>query len=67
MVTLHNLGSEPVEVAVRIDGCPPGTRLSDLLRDGGAELDELGWVELELGRYGHRWLRVVPPGDRRLL
>jgi trehalose synthase len=67
MVTLHNLGSEPVEVSVRIDGCPPGTRLADLLRDGGAELDELGWVEVELGRYGHRWLRVVRPGDRRLL
>jgi trehalose synthase len=67
MVALHNLGSEPVQVAVRLDDCPPGTRLDDLLRDGGTELDDLGWAELELGRYGHRWLRVVTPGDRRLL
>jgi trehalose synthase len=67
MVALHNLGSEPVQVAVRLDDCPPGTRLDDLLRDGGTELDDLGWAELELGRYGHRWLRVVAPGDRRLL
>jgi trehalose synthase len=67
MVTLHNLGSEPVQVAVRLDDCPPGTRLADLLQDGGAELDDLGWLELELGRYGHRWLRIVRPGDRRLL
>jgi glycosidase len=67
MVALHNLGSEPVQVSVRLDDCPPGTRLVDLLRDGGTELDDLGWAELELGRYGHRWLRVVVPGDRRLL
>jgi glycosidase len=66
MVTLHNLGSEAVAVAVRLDDCPPGTRLVDLLRDGSAEVDEQGWAELELGRYGHRWLRVVAPGDRRL-
>jgi trehalose synthase len=67
MVTLHNLGSEPVQVTVRLDDCPAGTRLADLLSEGGVELDELGWAELELGRYGHRWLRVVRPGDRRVL
>lgn len=38
-----------------------------LLREGGTEVDDLGWAELELGRYGHRWLRVVAPSDRRLL
>ena len=67
MVTLHNLGSGPVQVQVRLDDCTAGTRLVDLLRDGTTELDELGWAEVELGRYGHRWLRVVRPGDRRLL
>jgi hypothetical protein len=67
MVALHNLGSEPVQVSIRLDDCPPGTRLADLLRDGEADVDDLGWSEVELGRYGHRWLRVVAPRDRRLL
>jgi trehalose synthase len=67
MVALHNLGEEPVRVPVRLDDCEPGTRLADLLGDGTTDLDDEGAAEVELGRYGYRWLRVVRPGARRLL
>jgi hypothetical protein len=67
MVALHNLGDEPVEVPVRLADCEPGTSLADLLQAGRTELDDDGAAEVELGRYGHRWLRIVRPGDRRLL
>lgn len=67
MVALHNLGPDPVLVPVRLEDCPPGTCLLDLLQDATTDLDDRGAADLELGRYGYRWLRIVAPGDRRLL
>ncbi len=67
MVAVHNLGREPVRVPVALAGCPPGTRLRDLLRDGEIPVGDDGTVELDLDGYGYRWLRVAEPGDRRLL
>ena len=66
IVTLHNSAAGPVTVPLTLDGLEPGTTLVDLLTDGSAEPDQGGRVELDLGAYGYRWLRVTPPGSRRL-
>ena len=42
-------------------------RLVDLLEDGRTALDGRGRAEIALDGYGYRWLRLVRPGDRRLL
>jgi hypothetical protein len=49
-----------------LDGCPPGSRLVDLLCDGVTDLDDRGAVEMTLEGYGFRWLRVARLGERRL-
>jgi trehalose synthase len=66
-VALHNLGTGACLVPVQLEGRPEGTLLVDQLCDGTVALDEKGRAEVELEGYGHRWLRVVPPGDRRLV
>jgi trehalose synthase len=66
LVALHNAGSDPVTVPLTLDGLEPGTVLIDLLADGSAEPDDQGRMEIDLGGYGYRWLRVTPPGSRRL-
>ena len=66
VVALHNVAAEPVTVPLTLDGLEPGTTLVDLLAAGSTEPDEKGRVELDLEAYGYRWLRVTPPGSRRL-
>ena len=44
----------------------PGTVLADLLEHGEVVPDPKGRVELTLAAYGYRWLRITPPGSRRL-
>jgi trehalose synthase len=67
LVAVHNLSGEAVPVALRLPDLPPGTRLADLLVDGSHDVGEDGSVEVPLEAYGFRWLRVVRPGDRRLV
>ena len=64
IVALHNSAAGPVTVPLTLDGLEPGMTLVDLLTDGSAEPDQEGRVELDLGAYGYRWLRVTPPGSR---
>ncbi|MGY1723689.1 alpha-amylase family protein [Blastococcus sp. SYSU DS0533] len=66
LVAVHNLGAEPCTVPLRLPDCA-GAGLHDLLEAGAATVGEDGAVELALEGYGHRWLRVVRPGSRRLL
>ena len=66
LVSLHNLGSDAVEVPVTLEGCGPEHELVDLLRPGTTPLDGGGSATLNLDGYGYRWLRVVAPGTRRL-
>ena len=66
-VTLHNLGKEALAVPLELPDLPEGTRLVDLLCQGTTEVDAKGRAELTLAGYGYRWLRVEPPGSRRLL
>ncbi len=56
VVAVHNLAGRAVQVAIDLSGFA-GDRLVDVLGD-----EELAWepkLELDLGRYGHCWLRVV--------
>ncbi|SEL91852.1 trehalose synthase [Blastococcus sp. DSM 46786] len=66
LVALHNLGAEPCTVPLQLPDCA-GAGLHDLLEEGAATVPDDGSVELALDGYGHRWLRVVRPGSRRLL
>jgi trehalose synthase len=65
-VALHNLSPDPCTVPLRLKDQPEGTRLVDQLCDGTTELDGRGRAEVALDGYGYRWLRVIPPGSRRL-
>lgn len=68
MVALHNFGAESCIVAVELGVVAPGSVLVDLL-DGLAEteLDTSGRVELDLGPYGYRWLRLHGPEEEPII
>ena len=61
VVTVHNLGAEPVTVDVPIDPRDEGLEAVDLMAEevvtGGAT------TSVALEGYGFRWLRVRPAGD----
>ena len=67
VVTLHNLGAEPVTVPLALEGLDADHRLVDLLRDGEVGLDERGRCEVVLEGYGYRWLRAAGEGTRHLV
>jgi hypothetical protein len=67
MLALHNFRGEPATVSLTLDGLEPGDRFVDLLVDGRIlEPDDDGRLTVQLEGYGFSWLRVLPPGDRRL-
>ncbi len=67
LVALHNLGPESVTVRLVLDDLEDGATLVDLLSDAPAVLPSgRGAVQVDLDGYGYRWLRVSPPGSRRL-
>jgi glycosidase len=68
MVALHNFGADSALVTVQLADVPRGSMLIDLL-DGLSEheLDASGGVELDLGAYGYRWLRLRRPGDEPII
>jgi hypothetical protein len=55
-----------VTVPLTLPDLASGTVLNDLLQDGAVTPDEKGRVDLPLPAYGYRWLRLTPPGTRRL-
>ena len=61
VVTVHNLGADPVTVDVPIDPRDEGLEAVDLMAEevvtGGAT------TRVALEGYGFRWLRVRPAGD----
>lgn len=63
VLAIHNLGAPPLEVSVAV-GCPPESRLVDLL-DDAAPAHEVGGehIELKLPGYGYRWYRVQAQGQ----
>ncbi|MET0735407.1 MAG: alpha-amylase family protein [Microbacterium sp.] len=66
MIALHNFTAVPLRVRVEVGPTEDGTVLLDLHGPERLEIDDRGRVELELGAYGFRWLRVSPPGDTRI-
>ncbi|MGY1720670.1 alpha-amylase family protein [Blastococcus sp. SYSU DS0552] len=66
LIAVHNLGAEPCTVPLRLPDLG-GAGLHDLLQEGATPVADDGAVELALDGYGHRWLRVVRQGSRRLL
>ncbi len=66
MVALHNLAEEPVTVALKIPGVDDSCRLVELLGDDDHQPNADGEIELQLGRYGYCWMRVLRPEDKRL-
>ena len=68
MIALHNFGAEGCIVALELDDVAAGSVLVDLL-DGRAEIElgKSGRVELDLGPYGYRWLRVLGPEEEPII
>lgn len=65
VVALHNFDAEPCVVPLELKGDGP-TTLSDLLGPGSVQPDDSGRVDVPLGGYGYRWLRVVGSDELRL-
>jgi glycosidase len=66
LVALHNFTDVPVTVTAEIGKVEDGTTLVDLLSPDQVDISSRGRVVVELPPYGHRWLRVSPPGDTRI-
>ena len=66
VVTVHNLGSDPVEVAVPLgeDGDEEVLGADDLLEPAWVTAED-GHLSLKLDGYGYRWLRIRRATDRR--
>ncbi|WP_022881989.1 alpha-amylase family protein [Gryllotalpicola ginsengisoli] len=67
MVTLHNFADEPGDIELQLDGVPQDSRLIDLFENEPLDIGEDGRTTVPLEGFGHRWLRIVEPGSRRLL
>jgi glycosidase len=82
MLAVHNLSPDAATVPLRLgqpqtgldadDGSWAGTVLLDLLRSGiypddGIPVGDDGRVEVPIEGYGHAWLRIQRPGQRRML
>lgn len=65
-VLVHNLAPEPVEVTLALADLAPGTEVIDLFSDLSLEVGERGRLLVPVDGYGHLWLRILLPGDRRL-
>ncbi|WP_256842315.1 alpha-amylase family protein [Ornithinimicrobium cryptoxanthini] len=63
VIAVHNLGADPVTVALTIDGPDDDAVLVDLFEDSRVPLDR-GAVTLPLDGYGYHWLRLQPAPQR---
>jgi maltose alpha-D-glucosyltransferase/alpha-amylase len=61
VVAVHNLGAAPTRAELKLAGLDASCVLKDVLGDGSERVAKDGSVNLELGRYGCRWLRVERP------
>ncbi len=66
MIMLHNFTDVAVRLKADIGAHEDGTRLLDFDEGTVIDIDGRRRVEFELPAYGHRWMRVSPPGDTRL-
>lgn len=66
MILLHNFTDVAVRMRVDIGDHEDGARLLDFDEGKAIDVDGRRRIEFELPAYGHRWMRVSPPGDTRL-
>lgn len=64
VIAVHNLGPMHATLPLHLQDEEPGIELVDLLGNGTCTLDAEHTVELDLGGYGFRWLRVQRPGGK---
>ncbi|MBM7501465.1 trehalose synthase [Brachybacterium muris] len=65
-VLVHNLSPEATSITVTLEDVEEGTEVLDLFSSDRYEVTKGGKLALEVGAYGHHWLRILLPGDRRL-
>ena len=66
ILVVHNLGAEPVTVRLSLDDGEDVVGYDDLLHGGEvAGAEGSSDLDLDLDRYGYRWLRVLRRGGRR--
>ena len=65
-VLVHNLAPEATTVNVQLAGVDDGTEVLDLFSGNRLAITGDGRLSLDVGAYGHHWLRLLLPGDRRL-
>jgi glycosidase len=63
VLAVHNFDEAAASVSLTLDGLDDAVALDDLLDGDRHELDGPK-VELDLGRYGYKWYRVVREGQR---
>ena len=61
VVTVHNLGADPVSVDVPVDPGDEGLEAVDLMAE--EVITGAATTRVALDGYGFRWLRVRPTGD----
>jgi trehalose synthase len=66
LVAAHNLTGRAIRTRLELDDVRGTDRLVDLLGEEDARTPSGGGVELDLGPYACRWLRVSRPGQRVL-
>jgi trehalose synthase len=67
LIAVHNVGSGPQTVKLELADADECATLHDLLEQGVTPVGVDGSAELTVDGYGYRWLRLVQPGDRRIL
>lgn len=65
-VLVHNLGPDATEITVELPDVEEGTRVIDLFADDECEVEKGGRLTVTVPGYGHHWVRLLLPGDRRL-
>ena len=65
-VLVHNLAPEATEITVTLQDVEEGTEVLDLHDGSHRTVEAGGRLTVSLDGYGHHWLRLLLPGDRRL-
>ncbi|WP_159500545.1 alpha-amylase family protein [Microbacterium sp. 18062] len=67
LVAAHNFAPDGRAFRVEVEGADADWRVVSLLGEDPAPVAlEDGGFDVELGGYGHRWWRVIRPGERRI-
>lgn len=65
-VLVHNLAPAATTLTVHVAEVEDGTEVLDLFSGERHTIGQEGRLTLDVGGYGHHWLRLLLTGDRRL-